>query len=49
MYSNNQRTLKENPSDKEKTDFVYKTKSNLDLAYILLTLGGALIALDNLL
>ena len=49
MYSNNQRTLKENPSPKEQTDFYDKTKSNLDLSYILLTLGGALIAIDNLL
>ena len=49
MYSNNQRTLKDDASPKEQTDFYDKTKSNLDLSYILLTLGGALIALDNLL
>ena len=49
MYSNNQRTPKDDASPKEQTDFYDKTKSNLDLSYILLTLGGALIAIDNLL
>ena len=49
MYSNNQRILKDDASPKEQTDFYDKTKSNLDLSYILLTLGGALIAIDNLL
>ena len=43
MYSINQNTLKENLSSKD----IEKSKSNLNLAYILLTLGGALIALDK--
>ena len=47
LYSNNQRTLKDNASKKEMEDFNNKTKSNADLAFVLLTLGGALIALDK--
>ena len=47
LYSNNQRKLEENSSLKETEDFLDKTKSNADLAFVLLTLGGALIALDN--
>ena len=43
MYSINQNTLKENLSSKD----IEKSKSNLNLAYILLTLGGGLIALDK--
>ena len=49
MYSNNQRTLKDDASPKEIDDFGDKSKSNTDLAYILLTLGGGLIVLANLL
>ena len=47
LYSNNQRTPKDNASIKEMEDFNDKTKSNADLAFVLLTLGGALIALDK--
>ena len=47
LYSNNQRTLEENSSLKKTEDFLDKTKSNADLAFVLLTLGGALIALDK--
>ena len=47
LYSNNQRTPKDNASIKEIEDFNDKTKSNADLAFVLLTLGGALIALDK--
>ena len=47
LYSNNQKTLKDNASKKEMEDFNDKTKSNADLAFVLLTLGGALIALDK--
>ena len=47
LYSNNQRTPKDNASMKEIEDFNDKTKSNADLAFVLLTLGGALIALDK--
>tara|TARA_X000001036_G_scaffold346382_1_gene326345 strand:- start:545 stop:1015 length:471 start_codon:yes stop_codon:yes gene_type:complete len=47
LYSNNQRTPKENSSLKETEDFIDKSKSNADLAYVLLTLGGALIAIDK--
>ena len=47
LYSNNQRTPKDNASIKEMEDFNDKTKSNVDLAFVLLTLGGALIALDK--
>ena len=43
MYSNNQKTLKDNASKKEMEDF--NDKTNADLAFVLLTLGGALIAL----
>ena len=47
LFSNNQRTNEENASLKETEDFIDKSKSNADLAYVLLTLGGALIALDK--
>ena len=47
LYSNNQRTPKDNASIKEMEDFNDKTKSNADLAFVLLTIGGALIALDK--
>ena len=46
LYSNNQMTLKDNASEKERKDFADKSKSNADLAFVLLTLGGALSALD---
>ena len=39
-------TLKDNASEKERKDFADKSKSNADLAFVLLTLGGALSALD---
>ena len=45
LYSNNQKTLKDNASKKEMEDF--NDKTNADLAFVLLTLGGALIALDK--
>tara|TARA_Y100000768_G_scaffold29946_1_gene19896 strand:+ start:2043 stop:2162 length:120 start_codon:yes stop_codon:yes gene_type:complete len=38
-------TLKSNASDKEREDF--ENKSNADLAFVLLPLDGALIALDK--
>ena len=47
LFSNNQRTNEENASLKETEDFIDKSKSNADLAYVLLTLGGALIAIDK--
>ena len=37
LYSNNQRTPKDNASIKEMEDFNDKTKSNADLAFVLLT------------
>jgi len=47
LYSNNQKTPKDNASEKEREDFYNKNKSNADLAFVLLTIGGALIALDK--
>ena len=47
LYLNNQKTLKDNASEKEREDFYDKTKSNADLAFVLLIIGDALIALDK--
>ena len=47
LYLNNQKTLKDNASEKEREDFYDKTKSNADLAFVLLIIGNALIALGK--
>ena len=47
LYLYNQKTPKDNALEKERDDFYDKANSNADLAFVLLTLGGALIALDK--
>jgi hypothetical protein len=47
LYTNNQRTMSDDITLDEIQDFSDKTKSNTDLSYILLLLGGLLIAFDN--
>ena len=47
LYLNNQRTIDENSSIEEIENFADKSKSNADLAFFLLTMGGALIAIDK--
>ena len=47
LYLYNQKTPKDNASEKERDDFYDKANSNADLAFVLLTIGGALIALDK--
>ena len=47
LYLNNQRTIDEEITLDELEEFVDRTKSNSDLAFIFLTLGGFLIAIDN--
>ena len=47
LYLYNQKTPKDNALEKERDDFYDKANSNADLAFVLLTIGGALIALDK--
>ena len=47
LYLNNQRTIDEEITLDELEEFADRTKSNSDLAFIFLTLGGFLIAIDN--
>ena len=47
LYLNNQRTIDEEITLDEFEEFADRTKSNSDLAFIFLTLGGFLIAIDN--
>ena len=47
LYSNNQRTIGDDMTLDEIEDFSDKTKSNTDLSYIMLLIGGLLIAFDN--
>ena len=45
--ANNQRTVVDDITLDEMEDFTDKTKSNADLSYICLIIGGLLIAIDN--
>lgn len=47
LYINNQRTIGDDMTMDEIQDFSDKTKSNTDLSYIMLLIGGLLIAFDN--
>ncbi len=47
MYSTNQKTLNSDATLKEAENFLDEIKSNFDLSYLLLTVGGILIAIDN--
>ena len=47
MYSTNQKTLNSDATLKEVENFYDEIKSNFDLSYLLLTVGGILIAIDN--
>ena len=47
LYNNNQRTLDGNATLEEVEEFVDESKSNADLSYILLAIGGFLIAIGN--
>jgi hypothetical protein len=47
LYTNNQKTLDGNPTSEEAEEFVDESKSNADLSYILLAIGGFLIAIGN--
>ena len=47
LYYNNQRTIDENSSIEEIENFADKSKSNADLAFVLITIGGALIAISK--
>ena len=47
LYTNNQRTIGDDMTMDEIQDFADKTKSNTDLSYIMLLIGGLLIAFDN--
>ena len=47
LFSNNQRTVDDNATLEEIEEFRDESKSNTDLSYILLVLGGLLIAIDN--
>jgi len=47
LYSNNQRTVDDNATLQEFEEFADESKSNTDLSYLLLVLGGLLIAIDN--
>ena len=47
LYTNNQRTIGDDMTVDEIQDFSDKTKSNTDLSYIMLIIGGFLIAFDN--
>ncbi len=47
MYSTNQKTLNSDATPEEQEEYLDKQKSNFDLSYLLLTVGGILIAIDN--
>ena len=47
MYSTNQETIDLDATVEEQKEFIDKQKSNFDLSYLLLTVGGILIAIDN--
>ena len=47
LYTNNQKTLDGNATLEEVEEFVDESKSNADLSYILLAIGGFLIAIGN--
>ena len=47
LYTNNQRTIGDDMTLDEIEDFTDKSKSNTDLSYIMLLIGGLLIAFDN--
>ena len=47
LYFNNQRTIDENSSIEEIENFADKSKSSADLAFVLITIGGALIAITK--
>ena len=47
MYSTNQKTLNSDATPEEQEEYLDKQKSNFDLSYLLLTVGGFLIAIDN--
>ena len=47
LYANNQRTFGDDMTLDEMDDFTDKSKSNADLSYICLIIGGLLIAIDN--
>ena len=47
LYTNNQRTMSDDMTLDEIQDFSDKTKSNTDFSYIMLLIGGLLIAFDN--
>jgi hypothetical protein len=47
LYANNQRTVDDDMTLDELENFTNKTKSNADLSYLCLIIGGFLIAIDN--
>ena len=47
LYANNQRTVDDDMTLDELENFSDKTKSNADLSYLCLIIGGFLIAIDN--
>ena len=47
LYTNNQKTLDDNATLGEVEEFMDEYKSNVDLSYILLAIGGFLIAIGN--
>ena len=47
MYSTNQETIDLDATPEEQEEYLDKQKSNFDLSYLLLTVGGILIAIDN--